>query len=168
MRTVRSDAYDDDEVVRDGESVRVPVFLMDGVQRRFAFDARDHQPGYRVSDDATVRDAQKAARHARDRWVQSLGDAWKRPGRAPGLNEPDADASQPMMRRQSFGDASPDDNGASMREAAYRQHCNELENAWRSPAGAAAPETHRRLWKAEPSHAAPAIEEQRRRWTVER
>jgi hypothetical protein len=41
---------DDDRVVRDGESVRVPMYLMDGVQRAVARVAAPPGPRMRVTD----------------------------------------------------------------------------------------------------------------------
>jgi hypothetical protein len=62
--TVRADAIgdfamrydldddDDDYVVRDGEKVRVPVYLMDAMQRTIV-DLSYHRPGYRLGDAAS-------------------------------------------------------------------------------------------------------------------
>jgi len=56
------DENDSDEVTRDGESVRVPMVIMDG------------RP-------TAAADARRAAKAARVRWVQSLTDAWRSPQR---------------------------------------------------------------------------------------
>jgi hypothetical protein len=86
----KRDAYvDDDDVVRrDGESVRVPLHLMDGVQRAIAgrtLDARAHQPHYaRLTDEqAHARGAARAA------WIRQLGDAWKRDATPPQFTCPE-------------------------------------------------------------------------------
>ena len=51
-------------------AVHVPIFLMDTVPARLAFDADNHRPGYRMmTGDAAVRDARTAARDARETWI---------------------------------------------------------------------------------------------------
>ena len=55
---------DDDEIVADGQSVRVPVYLMDSVQRAIAFDARDHQPHFARAADAALERRRTEARDA--------------------------------------------------------------------------------------------------------
>jgi hypothetical protein len=76
----QTDAYvDDDFMVPDGGSVKVRMALMDSVQRRVAFDAANHQPGYRSVSDAAVRAAQDARNSARARWIREMGDAWRSP-----------------------------------------------------------------------------------------
>lgn len=70
---------DDDEVMRDGQRVRVPLTMMDSMQRAIAqsatFDAALHRPGYRFGDPAeqAVRDAVRITREA------MLADAWRTP-----------------------------------------------------------------------------------------
>jgi len=156
MKMRRSDADDDDDdVVRDGDTVRTPLFLTDTV--RF----KDGQPHFvRMADaaskSATVADldaARDAARAARDTWIKQTCDAWKRP--------PACDAAQPdlgtrpedlmLMRRHLRGE--PDDDGAPdpgdaraverrrhtergeeaqrERDAAWHQYKDRLSNAWR-------------------------------------
>ena len=51
---------DEDEIIADGQSVRVPVYLMDSRQRWVhakysAFDARAHQPHYAELSDELMR-----------------------------------------------------------------------------------------------------------------
>jgi hypothetical protein len=98
MRTRHEDA---DYVVRDGESVRVPVFLMDAVQRRVAaFDARDHQPHY-----AELTDEVRKLRSAtRTEYLAGLQDAWRSPARRAPRKIAAADAD-PMRRRTEARDA---------------------------------------------------------------
>jgi hypothetical protein len=55
---------DDDEIVADGQSVRVPVYLMDSVQRAIAFDARDHKPHFARAADAALERRRTEARDA--------------------------------------------------------------------------------------------------------
>ena len=61
-----------DDLVRDGESVHVPLFLCDG--RPLVFDAYDHQPHY-----ARVTDAQARAvrRRSISDYEHQLVNAWK-------------------------------------------------------------------------------------------
>ena len=72
--------------------MRVLMYLTDNA----VFDARLHQAGFRyMGDDATVRDAQKAARASRDQWVRRLQDAWRTPAR----DAAEPDASERLLRR---------------------------------------------------------------------
>jgi len=69
-------ADEDDGEVRDGEVVRVPLHMMDAMQRAVAlhdFNARDHQPHYaRLTDEQAKQRSQ-----ARDAYVRRLGNAWR-------------------------------------------------------------------------------------------
>jgi hypothetical protein len=143
---MRHDVEDDgDRVIEDGESVRTPLFT------------KDHQPHFLRAGGAKVRDAQRMARDARQSWIRDLSSAWaRRPGRD--ASEPDA-ATELLPRRDVPGPderIDPDGKLASMREREYQRRCRELENAWRPPAGAAAPVEAER------------VERQRERWTAER
>jgi len=155
---------DDDDMVPDGGVVRVLMYLTDNA----VFDARLHQAGFRyMGDDATVRDAQKAARASRDQWVRRLQDAWRTPAR----DAAEPDASERLLRRHLGNerpDEKPDDDAQARRDRQWAEYCDRVSNAWRSPGGTAAPEAHWRLWRAEPSHSAGAIERQREQWTAER
>jgi hypothetical protein len=169
MKTRRHDVDDDDadEMVRDGERVRCPMYLMDSMQRRIAFDAASHQPGYRSVDSATVRDARRMARDAREEMIRRLTDAWRTPVR----DAAEPDASERLLRRHLGNerpDEKPDDDAQARRDRQWAEYCDRVSNAWRSPGGTAAPEAHGRLWRAEPSHSAGAIERQREQWTAER
>jgi hypothetical protein len=69
---------------RDGEVVRVPLNLMDAVQRGVyqhytAVDARNHQPGFRSSNAPEVQTAHDAARASRDAWLNRTTSAWRGP-----------------------------------------------------------------------------------------
>jgi hypothetical protein len=67
MKTKKIDDYTDEEVLRDGETIRVPMFVMDGVQQAVAtrYQVADayalHKPGYRnvqtLSDAKTLHGA---------------------------------------------------------------------------------------------------------------
>jgi hypothetical protein len=73
------DAYlDDDDMVPDGGSVRVPMLLTDS--RRFAFDAENHRPHYGRPTGA-VHNARIVRTAARDAYLRRLTDAWRTMGR---------------------------------------------------------------------------------------
>jgi hypothetical protein len=116
---MRSDVEDDDVMVPDGGSVRVPVMLM------------DHDPRFSRSTDATA--ARRAARDARVAWVRSLGDAWRGPA-------PSRHITQPVTRPTNVRDA------RALSNAAYREMCAKLQDAWRTPSRDA----------AEPNNSSPA------------
>jgi hypothetical protein len=83
-----------DEVLRDQEILRVPMYLMDGrpnpdltpMQRLVAQDAAErqqarslglkHRPGFRFQTDAVARDAKARAYHD---YETSQGEAWRAP-----------------------------------------------------------------------------------------
>jgi phage terminase large subunit-like protein len=164
MKTRRrtDDAYlDEDDVARDGEVVRCPIFLMDAVQRAVAgVDLSDHQPGFRRANDA----ARGAVRSARSRWVRSLNDAWRGPldarrkryedpeepegtegqyneqdprkiGKSALTNEPDdEDDDEPNNpRRRLRTDARSISDARAAATASYHRMCARLRDAWRTP-----------------------------------
>jgi hypothetical protein len=127
----KRDAYlgldDDDEVVEDGQGVRVPLLLCDTVRfensrpldKLSDLDAADlsrHRPGYHVSDGEASKSAKftdleaarDAVRAARDRWIADMCSAWKRP-LARDAAEPDA--AELLLARHLRG--KPDDDDAS-------------------------------------------------------
>ena len=144
---------DDDEMVRDGGVVRVPLHLMDARQRavfdaygrmtadasvrdarRFTFDADDHRPHY-----ASVPDAVRRARNQTyDSYVRRLQDAWKSPGRdaAPEPDESELPGDEPdepedqggRMRRHLRAEES--DQAQARRDAAYRAYGRSLFYSW--------------------------------------
>jgi len=144
----RIDDEDDDDMVRDGDTVRTPLYLVDAV--RF----EDGQPHFlRAVDEAskskTVLDldaARDAARAARESWIKQMCDAWKRP--------PTRDASQPdlgtraeeMMRRHLRTE--PDYDAQARRDAAWAQYRDQLGNAWKiDPRAATAIERQGERWR---------------------
>jgi hypothetical protein len=175
----KRDAYlsldDDDEVVEDGQGVRVPLLLCDTVRfetsrplnRLSDLDAADlsrHQPGYRLSDgeasksgklDArSTADARTAARDAYLEMVRRAESAWRQPVDQNGPGGPfwsHRDAAQPdnsspeVMRAHLRGNEP--DNVAEIKERAWAQYRDNLQNAW----------------KTDP-HAATAIQRQGERW----
>jgi hypothetical protein len=156
-------SQNDDDVVRDGQSVRVRLDMMDGVQRAVAFD---HQPHY-----ARLTDAQLATRiSARDAYVQRLSNAW-RMDMNPGGDQPDDEAepdnssSPEVMRRHLQG----------RRDMAWERYKDQLGNAWKesgkvrpdySSSSSSASTANSAMRRTERS--AAAIERQRERWTLER
>jgi hypothetical protein len=116
---------DDDDVVRDGESIHVPVLLMD------AEELRQHRPGYRiaaheVTDFRGLR-LDTMRRTARDEYVKRTCDAWRGPGddpdraplpQAPSMAAPAKEPEKPL----------PD---PGVVEAAYQSYKRALGQAWR-------------------------------------
>ena len=154
MRTMRRRRLDDDDDVsgmaEDGETIRCPLYLMDGVQRQIADAYQLSQPGYRSVNDSDVLDAQHKARLARQQWIADLQTQWRlRDAAQPDLS---ARPDELLMRRHMASDPDADDDPklAAIRERDFR-----LQNAWRSPG------------LTDPG-AANAVERQRQRWTVER
>jgi hypothetical protein len=167
--------YDDDMVVPDGASVKVPIVLMDGVQRRFA--AENHQPHFaELSDEQQQRRAR-----TRTEYVQQLSDAWRSPatggkrrkeGTVPSFQdadrrrsaaydayvrrltnawrdqdtpEPDDDPDNLMKRHLS---TEPDEDTDSRRNAAWEQYRDRLSNAWKTdPRTASAIERQGEQWR---------------------
>jgi hypothetical protein len=67
MHEMRTNEIEDDEIARDGEIVRVPLLLMDAVQRSVAAAQRPN----------TFANAREAAY---DAFKRDLADAWRGPG----------------------------------------------------------------------------------------
>jgi hypothetical protein len=154
------DAYDDGEVTRDGESVRVRLNMMDSMQRA-VFDAYGHQPGYVRLTDAQA----KLRREARDAMIRRVTTAWKRDAPPPEFTCPsckgtgkDVDGDSPDGRCDECGGTGyirgPNNLSSSLREDpgkypdtdlkvdriadarraandSYRKMCSRLESAWR-------------------------------------
>jgi hypothetical protein len=157
-RFVDDEDDDDLDVLADGQSVKVPLYLCDeAVQRAIAgVDLRDHQPGFRYATDA----ARAVVRDARNEMIRRAENAWRTPRDAA---EPDA-AVELLRRRVPAPHDDPSgamrghlepDAAAAAREKAWRARCVALENAWRSPIGRTDPD------------AAFAIEHRRRVYTHE-
>jgi hypothetical protein len=157
---------DDDEMVPDGRSLKVPLALMDSVQRRFAFDANNHRPHFAepTYEERTRRQA------TRDSYIEGLTTAWKRSPRTtedrkdPNLGSfsdarPQLDAADAQARKNAAyrernrllanawrGDAAPkpdddpdddtDNNDQARREKAYSDYVQRLQNSWRATVGA--------------------------------
>jgi hypothetical protein len=100
-------------------------------------DDPDSNEDDRSRDSRALADVRAPAIEARARWVRGLQDAWKKP--APSLATPSPQLTHdrslgphgPAIRDAVAGKPEPPD-----KEAMYAQRCRDLENAWRSPAGA--------------------------------
>ena len=105
------------DILRDGQRLRVPMMMRDHLtplQRAVAdatFDASLHRPGFRYAADYTPQ------REALDQYIRDITTAWQpRDGEGSAVN-----GTQPPPT-----DADP-------RDAAYRDYCDRLTNAWRTP-----------------------------------
>ncbi len=120
----------DDELLRDGQRLRVPMFAMDSAQRgasshlpRVHDGTGDsglamHRPGFRVTDAPLSDELQRA----REDYLQDLTTAWRR-GTEKEHTVPDAP-------KVSGNDAMPVDDI----ETAYRLYAEEISQAWKKPA----------------------------------
>lgn len=162
----RRNVDDDDEIVRDGESVRTRMVLMDSVTPEFAFDADNHRPGYRMSSVPAVLDARAKAREARDAYIERTVNAWRRPTRdfvepdqstRRGAADPErADEVEAQLER--WREPGGIDRLArdleAKRRANHEEFAANLSNAWRTNKGTAAPATlgqeKGRAWRLSP------------------
>jgi hypothetical protein len=118
--------HDDDGVLRDGQSLRVPMTMMDGLDpiQRSVRDASTHRPGFRAADHRpgfrTLTDT-GAADHAREQAYidadRALCDAWRTP---PPVGLTRRDDAPPTGEH--FETALAD---------AHRDYHHDLVNAWR-------------------------------------
>jgi hypothetical protein len=118
-----------DDLLRDGQRLRVPMFAMDSMQRsESAHLARVHdctgdsglamhRPGFRVTDAPLSDELQRT----RDAYEHDLTTAWER-----GAGKEDVVPDAP---RASANDAMP----VSDIETAYRLYCEEISQAWKTP-----------------------------------
>jgi hypothetical protein len=128
MKRRYREIYDDD-LLRDGQRLRVPMFATDGMQRdasphlpRVHDGTGDsglamHRPGFRVSD-APLSDA---LQRAYDAYEYELTTAWRR-----GAGKEDAVPEAPKV---SGNDAMPVDDI----ESAYRLYAEEISRACKDP-----------------------------------
>jgi len=70
---MRRQHEDDDKILKDGQWGRVSLMMKDQRDSRVT-DASLHRPGYRVTNDAAVRDAKQ---QARDAYEHELQNAWR-------------------------------------------------------------------------------------------
>jgi hypothetical protein len=138
---MRNDAYDDDDIVEDGGSVRVRIDLMDAVQRAVATEGlrlhdglgnpAGHKRGYVFGGNAEHRqrgvDAYDARAAAYAAYVQRLTSAWRSPAAAAERNEAQLEAwREPRARPGLRQDAATD------RAAAHAAYVERIQNAWRA------------------------------------
>ncbi|HMF29764.1 MAG TPA: hypothetical protein VKE42_13380 [Candidatus Cybelea sp.] len=107
---------DDDEIIRNGGKIRVPMMMMDS-SRTVAIDYGDdppaaHRPGFRRAADPAMRDASDKAY---DAMLKRMSNAWKSVER----READAEiaAEAPLCEDPS--------------EDAYQRYKKRMANAWR-------------------------------------
>jgi hypothetical protein len=126
---MRTDIEYDDDIVADGESVRVPMMVMDAMA--------GHRQGY-----VEMTDEQIAMRaRARSRWIAEMCDAWRGPLDARRRRKRRDDDDEPMrpMGSSGQGRTDPDKIGQSALDArrvansAYSEMCRKLQDSWRSP-----------------------------------
>jgi hypothetical protein len=118
-----------DDLLRDGQKLRVPMFAMDSVQRgasshlaRVHDGTGDsglamHRPGFRVTD-APLSDA---LQRAYDAYEHDLTTAWRRGAGKEG--------AMPDAPKASGNDAMPADDI----ETAYRLYAEEISRAYKTP-----------------------------------
>ena len=163
---MRRNYNDDDNIVKDGESVKVSVMMMDAAQRYAAAavaagsdEYANHRPGFRDSAVAAVN-----RMSARDEFLRKLQDAWKADQtepdeppkgkitnfKVPNPDEPD----DPVARNEKMRQAQPDDvqQAQDRRQRAAKSYADQLSNNWRSKTGTADP------------NSANQVERQRRSW----
>jgi hypothetical protein len=132
----QTDEYHFDDVMEDGRTLRVPLLLCDAVPAEWAFDARDHQPGYRLSDDAAALDARRDALDARDAMIRAQANAWRDAGRRPAREDEPPDPPAVMPRPDDpFPEESNIDAAQARRDAAYAASKRDQSNAWRTVVG---------------------------------
>lgn len=129
------------DVVEDGETVRTPMFMMDGQPTAVTQVVEDAYGQPVVTLTPAARQMRDAARAARD---AELSNAWRKPGRqheeramirddgtvtfGPGV------AGEPAHTWDPQAEVSPE-TAKKLRELAYAQRDEELQNAWRTNKG---------------------------------
>jgi hypothetical protein len=126
MKRRHREIYDDD-LLRDGQRLRVPMFAMDSMQRSASprlprvhdgtGDSGFHRPGFRVSDAPPSDELQRA----QDAYEYDLTTAWRR---GAGNERVVPDAPKALGN-----DAMPVDDI----ETAYRLYAEEISEAWKTP-----------------------------------
>ena len=103
---------DDDDILQDGESVRVPIQMLDSVQHDIAL-SRGHRPGFVTDDDSDANDDVADAHAAYCQWLRGAH-------RAPV-------ADDEPHRPTSLADAK------AQAERAYEERSEWLRNAHKGP-----------------------------------
>ena len=136
-------AYDENGILKDGHALRVPLRMMDAMQKdahehfsraKVTDGAGDsdlglHRPGFRISNTIT-----------RDRSVYAAYDAaaevaYKNVGRVEsevrGQREGDSCTVKSDQGRDGSAESKLNDTMRDEREAAYQEYLNRIQNAWR-------------------------------------
>jgi hypothetical protein len=126
MKRRYREIYEDD-LLRDGQRLRVPMFAMDSAQRGGSphlprvhdgtGDSGFHRPGFRVSDAPPSDELQIA----REDYLHDLTTAWQR-----GAGKKDV---VPDASKASNKDAEPVHDIETM----YRLYAEEISQAWKTP-----------------------------------
>jgi hypothetical protein len=115
MKRVTDNDFDENGILKDGRSFRVPMFMADGTRARpLITDASGnggfalHRPGFRVSSSDAARDAKQQAYES---YTRDLENAW----RAPAMHDASTETAEGQVegaactvRNPSY----PDDQGA--------------------------------------------------------
>ena len=117
MRHDDDDDIDDDtdDILQDGERLRVPITMLDSVQRsvaRYMATGRGHRPGFILDDDSD--DGQYDVEDAREEYIRFLQDAHRADATAD-LSSQGAPASLADAKREA--------------ERAYEERSEWLRNA---------------------------------------
>jgi hypothetical protein len=106
------DALDENGLLRDGKSMRVPMMLRDS-------QTFGRRPGFVFSRDEYARDEAEIAHHE---YQQYLQNAWR-----------DGNRSAVADAEAAVGDPNSNASDASPQERAYQIYDAELKNMWRRP-----------------------------------
>src|SRR5262245_50605884 len=135
---VHENLPDDDEVLRDGQTMRVPMMMRDGVG--FTDSLAQHRPGQRFSVDAAAR---ARVEQARAEGIKEMCDAWKNPpdvrGQQPGdqctINGAPGHLNHRLEcipdKRQDSVPVHDAAAGQRIKDEAYAEMCRELTEAWK-------------------------------------
>jgi hypothetical protein len=129
MRTRRyevDDEDEDDDILKDGESLRVPGMIMDSEPRSFVMDASAYA-GMSVTGDRSPLIGDAAQQRLDDAYAdaeKALNEAWRNPGPA---------KAPPAVRSNDDRSNAADDLEDADVDAAHAAHETWLTNAWRTP-----------------------------------
>ena len=114
----RAIEYEDDEVVRDGQRVVVPVFMMDSLQRSVAAASAAPPQAFHKPTAVRISDADRAQRASLYQGYDAkIGERWKSP--TPAL--------------PAATDAKPAEGPGADQAATYAAYEHRVSNAWRRP-----------------------------------
>jgi hypothetical protein len=109
----------DPDVIEDGGSVRVPLMMMDSVQRNVV-DVRDHQPRHGIADE-NQQSLKDAAYDERDEYLRS---AWRNPPSVHAKDSPSAAANEVEEERKKVT--------AETAEDARKAYEKRTQDAWKT------------------------------------